>query len=72
MTGIEAARQVLEEAEAEIKVSQRVSYLARKLELHPRTIRRWCKSGQIVASQFPSGRWRISLEEVYRLVGETK
>lgn len=60
---------VLAEAE-QIKVAQRVGYLARKLGYHPRTVRRWCESGRIVATQMPSGRWRIEVAEVERLTAQ--
>lgn len=64
--GINAADAVLAEAE-QVKVAQRVGYLARKLGYHPRTVRRWCESGQIAATLMPSGRWRIEQSEVDRL-----
>lgn len=62
-----AATGVLAEAEM-VKAGQRSAYLARRLGLSKRTIRSWCQSGKIDADQLPSGRWRIALAEVHRLV----
>lgn len=62
-----AATAVLAEAEM-VKAGQRSAYLARRLGLSKRTIRSWCQSGKIDADQLPSGRWRIALSEVQRLV----
>lgn len=58
---------VLADAEM-VKAGQRSAYLARRLGLSKRTIRSWCQSGKIDADQLPSGRWRIALAEVQRLV----
>lgn len=64
----DTARELLKQADHEIRAAERVAYLARKLDLTPRTIRSWCKAGHISAIQLPSGRWRIAMSEVHRLV----
>lgn len=41
---------------------------ARRLDLHPATLRRWCVAGKIAHSKYPSGQVKIALDVVQQIL----
>jgi excisionase family DNA binding protein len=45
-----------------------LSKAAKLLDVHPRTIARWCRAGFLKGVRLPGGHYRIELNEIDRIV----
>jgi excisionase family DNA binding protein len=71
MSGIEAARQVLEEAARDERRAEKlltVAIAAKRLDVCTETVRRWVKAGRLPSLRYPSGQFRIPESAVEKIL----
>jgi excisionase family DNA binding protein len=67
---VDAARLALKAADRELAEARhllRVSFVVRRLDVAPCTVRNWIQAGRIAAIRIPGGKYRIHRDELARI-----